>query len=178
MARHLDFEELERLREALPPAPRDEGTLEVIYRRPRKGEREQLAEGELSLEQGLVGDRWVLDADRELERQLTLMQRVHAELVADGPERRALCGDNLLVDLELAEDNVPPGTRLAIGDAELEVTEVPHLGCSQFRGHFGEGALKWVNYKPTRALKLRGVNARILRGGTVRVGDPIRVHRP
>lgn len=177
MVRHLDFDELERLREALPEAPRYRGTLAAIYRRPRRGEREALTEGELTLEQGLLGDRWFLDPGRERERQITLMQRAHAELVADGPERRALCGDNLLVEFELAEDNVPGGTRLAIGEAELEITDVPHLGCKQFRGHFGDGALRWVNHKPTRSLKLRGVNARVLRGGRLRVGDVITVQR-
>ncbi len=94
-----------------------------------------------------------------------------ASLVAGDPERRALAGDQLYVDLDLSERNVPPGTRLRVGSALLEVTALPHRGCGKFTARFGVDAAKFVNSAVGRELNLRGINARVLEGGTVRVGD-------
>ena len=38
------------------------------------------------------------------------------------PDRWALAGDQLYVDLDLSTANLPPGTQLQIGSALLEVT--------------------------------------------------------
>ena len=56
----------------------------------------------------------------------------------------------------------------------LEVTEDPHTGCKKFSARFGLEALMFVNSPDGRALNLRGINTRIVRPGTVRVGDAIR----
>jgi MOSC domain-containing protein YiiM len=80
----------------------------------------------------------------------------------------------LIVDFDLSVENLPPGTRLAVGSAVVEVSETPHTGCSKFRARFGDDALRWVNAPEGRALRLRGMNARIVESGTVRVGDAIR----
>ena len=62
-----------------------------------------------------------------------------------------------------------------MGTALLEVTAEPHLGCKKFNQRFGAGALRWVNHQDHRPSRLRGVNLRVLEGGTVRVGDAITV---
>jgi MOSC domain-containing protein YiiM len=85
-----------------------------------------------------------------------------------------LAGDQLYVDLDLSPVNLPPGTRLALGSAVIEVTDQPHLGCAKFAARFGEEALRFVNSRVGRGLRLRGLNARVVVSGTVRAGDAIR----
>jgi MOSC domain-containing protein YiiM len=95
-------------------------------------------------------------------------------LVAREPDRRPLAGDQLYLDLDLGGRNLPPGTRIAIGHAVLEVTDEPHTGCKKFSERFGLEALMFVNSPEGRALNLRGINTRVVVPGTVRVGDAAR----
>ena len=153
-------------------APSDSGTVELVVRRPAEGEREVLVEAELDLDAGLVGDRWAAGkADPEM--QLTLMNARSAAVVAGDRDRWPLAGDQLYVDFDLSEANVPPGTRLTVGTATVEVTAVPHRGCGKFAKRFGVDALKLVNSEVGRELNLRGVNARVVEAGVVRPGDAI-----
>jgi MOSC domain-containing protein YiiM len=164
-------------------APADAGTLELIARRPAEEQREILDTGELDLRVGLVGDMWAErpssstpDGGPNPEAQVTLMSARAVALVAAGDEheRWAQAGDQLYVDLDLSQENLPPGTRLRIGDAVLEVTEAPHLGCGKFSRRFGVDALKFVNSKVGRELRLRGVNARVVEPGAIATGDEVR----
>ncbi|MBA2327844.1 MAG: MOSC domain-containing protein [Actinobacteria bacterium] len=154
-------------------APADDGRVELIARRPAVDERELLDEAVLTPEEGLVGDSW-RERGSERDRQLTVMNVRAAALVAVDPERRPLAGDQLYVDLDLGDANLPPGSRLEVGSAVIEITEPPHRGCSKFAARFGRDALRLVNSPEGVELNLRGVNARIVTAGTVRVGDPVR----
>jgi len=163
-------------------APAEAGTVELIVRRPAEDEREILEEGLLTVEDGLAGDDWrtrgsrsTPDGAADPDRQLTLMGSRVVDLLA-GSDRGAwaLAGDQLYVDLDLGVANLPAGTRLAIGSAVIEVTEPAHTGCAKFSARFGSEALRFVNSPDGRALRLRGLNARVVRSGTVRRGDPIR----
>ena len=182
IARHLTREELEAGLAAIERAPRDEGTVELIVRRPAEGEREVLAEGTLDLAEGLVGDMWRIrgskrtpDGSANPEAQVTVMSARAVDLVAAGVrERWALAGDQLYVDLDLSVANLPPGTRLALGTAVLEVTAEPHTGCAKFHARFGGDAHRFVNTKTHRHLRLRGLNAKVVEPGTVSTGDTIR----
>ena len=183
--RHLATAELEASLEHLRASPRGEGTLALVVRRPGPGEREVLAEGRLDREVGLVGDTWrergsrrTADGSAHPDMQLNVMNARAAELVADGPERMALAGDQLYVDLDLSEASLPAGTLLRIGDAVIEVTTQPHTGCAKFVDRFGAEAMRFVNGRTGRAMRLRGLNARVVRAGTVRPGDTVRVTRP
>ncbi len=145
------------------------------------GEREVLAEAELDLAEGLVGDMWRTrpssktdDGSAHPDMQVTMMNARCAALVAVEPERRALAGDQLYVDLDLSGENLPPGTRLALGSAVIEVTQIPHTGFAKFGQQFGRDALRFVNSPAGRDLNLRGVNARVVVPGTVKVGDVVR----
>ena len=163
-------------------SPRGAGTVELIACRPEEGERKLLEEAELDLEQGVVGDMWhrrpskrTADGGPNPLAQVTLMNARAVDLVAGGDrERWALAGDQLYVDLDLTEEALPAGSRLALGTAVLEVTAEPHTGCAKFRARFGGDALRLVNGKEHRHLRLRGVNARVVEPGAVRRGDAIR----
>ena len=166
---------------AVEASPRALGRLERIVRRPRVDARELVDEASLDPEAGLVGDSWLARGSRsspdrraDPAAQLTLMSvRVLAAIEPD-EARWPLAGDQLLVDLDLHVERLPAGTRLAIGDAIVEVSAKPHTGCAKFAGRFGVDALAWISTPVGKAHRMRGLNARIVRGGTVRVGDAIR----
>ena len=176
--KHLTMVELEAGLEEIRRSPKDEGVLELIVRRPKVGEREVLAEGELDVTEGLVGDTWVTRGSRRSkdglahpEMQLNIMNARTIALVAQDRERWHLAGDQLFVDLDLSGDNLPPGTRLALGTAVIEVTAEPHTGCEKFVSRFGVDAMKFVNSPLGRELNLRGINAKVVTRGVIRVRD-------
>ena len=161
-------------------SPKDNGALEMIVRRPDIGGREILQEGQLDLAEGLVGDNWKArtskrtpDGSPHPDMQLNLMNSRVVALVSQDRSRWHLAGDQLYVDLDLSEGNLPAGTRLAIGSAVIEVTAQPHTGCSKFVERFGLDAMKFVNSQERRDLHLRGVNARVVRPGVIRAGDTV-----
>ncbi len=153
----------------------------MIVRRPEVDSRETIQEAELSLLDGLVGDNWKMrgsrkmpDGSANLGAQITIMNARSIALVAQTEDRWPLAGDQLYVDLDLSDDNLPPGTRLAIGSAVLEVSPVPHTGCNKFSARFGVDAMKFVNTPEGKQLHLRGINTRVIQAGIVHVGDVIR----
>jgi MOSC domain-containing protein YiiM len=169
----LDLASLESGLDEIRRSPTDNGTVELIVRRPAEDQRETLIEARLDPAAGLVGDGW-LSRGSDPDRQVTLMNARVAALLARTRDRWGLAGDQLYVDLDLSGRNLPPGARLAVGSAILEVTVEPHRGCKKFAARFGLDALRFVNSKAGYALNLRGINARVVRGGVVRPGDAIR----
>jgi MOSC domain-containing protein YiiM len=75
------------------------------------------------------------------------------------------------LDKPLSKENLPPGTKLALGSAVIEVTAEPHTGCKKFVERFGVEAMKFVNSPVGRELCLRGINAKVVQPGVIRVGD-------
>lgn len=180
----LSREELEAGVGDVRRAPADEGTLELIALRPEVGERELPAEARLEAGHGVVGDNWERKPSSKTgepnpEAEVTVMSARAAALVADSGDHEgwAQAGDQLYVDLDIGEANLPVGARLVIGDAVLEVTAEPHTGCGKFIRRYGVEAMKFVNSEVGRELRLRGVNTRVVEGGTVRAGDSVRVQR-
>ena len=182
--RHLSLAELEA---ALPTlqSPKDAGTLDLIIRRPAVGRRDVLDFAELDLTTGLVGDTWNLrsssrtgDGSPHPDMQINVMNSRVIALIAGEQSRWGLAGDQLYVDLDVSEANLPPGTQLAIGSAVIEVTAQPHTGCGKFLRRFGVDATKFVNSARGRALHLRGINARVVVPGRIQTGDRVRKMRP
>ncbi len=178
---HLTTQQLEAGLGHIRQAPRDAGTLALIVRRPAVDEREVLTTGELDMSEGLVGDNWrprgssrTADGSAHPEMQLNIINARLVALIAPDAARRPLAGDQLHVDLDLSDANLPPGTRLAVGSAVIEVTSQPHTGCNKFKARFGADALKFVNSPVGKELHLRGINARVVQGGQIAVGDVVR----
>jgi hypothetical protein len=184
MVRYLTIDELEANLDLISRAPKDSGPLKLIVCRPGVNEREVLIEGKLDLHAGLVGDTWSLrsssrttDGSPDPDVQLTLMNARVISLLAQTRERWPLAGDQLFVDLELSSANLPPGTRLKIGTALVEVTKQPHTGCAKFAERFGSDALQFVNSPIHKELHLRGVNAKIIQPGIIHTGDIVKIVR-
>ena len=162
-------------------APKDEGVLDLIVRRQAVNQREVIAEAQLDLVAGLIGDTWnrrrsksTPDGSPNIEMQITAISSRVAALVAQQKGRWQLAGDQLYLDMDLSEDNLPAGTRLAIGSAVIEVTAPPHLGCQKFVARFGLEAMKFVNSPLGKQLRLRGIHARVVEAGAIRAGDMAR----
>lgn len=170
---HLNLSALQAGLDEIRQSPTTLGRVELIVRRPARDEREVLAEARLDPAKGLIGDVW-LDSDADPIRQVTVMNARAAALLAQSPDRWPLAGDQLYLDFDLGQENLPPGTCIEVGSAVLEVTAEPHRGCKKFAARFGVDALRFVNSTVGSALNLRGINTRVVRGGVVRPGDPVR----
>jgi hypothetical protein len=178
---HLSMTELEAGMEHIRQSPKENGILKLIVRRPNDDEREVIETAELTPQQGLVGDNWKTrgskhtpDGSANVNAQITVMNSRTIALLAQGEDRWALAGDQLYVDMDLSEDNLPPGTRLALGSAILEVSAEPHSGCKKFSSRFGVDAMKFVNSPEGKRLHLRGINAKVVQAGGIRIGDVMR----
>lgn len=178
---HPSREHLEASLSRIRQAPSDRGVVALVVCRPATAMRELLAEAMLDQTRGLVGDNWLErssrntpDGSADRARQVTVMNARVAELVAGGTDRMPLAGDQLYVDLDISIDNLPAGSLLAVGEAVLEVSEAPHLGCAKFLERFGADAMRFVNSRVGRHLRLRGMNTRVVQPGIVRPGDLVR----
>jgi hypothetical protein len=179
--KHLTMEELEAGLDEIRQSPKDEGLLELIVRRPLTDVREVLEEGELHLAEGLVGDSWskrgssrTSDGSAHPEMQLNIMNARAIALIAQHKDIWPLAGDQLFIDMDLSAENLPAGTRLALGSAVIEVTAQPHTGCKKFVARFGLDAMKFVNSAVGKQLNLRGINAKVVQPGAIRVGYTVR----
>ncbi len=178
---YLTKEELEAGLDDIRQSPKDEGILEMIVRRPVENEREVLDEGVLDLTEGLIGDNWktrgsshTTDGYGHPGMQLNIMNSRAIALVAQSRDRWKLAGDQLFIDLNLSDENLPAGSRLKIGTAIIEITAIPHNGCVKFKKRFGVDAVRFVNSPAGKQLHLRGINAKVVKSGTIRIGDIVK----
>jgi hypothetical protein len=179
--KHLTMQELEAALDHLRDAPKDDGVLQLIVRRPAENEREVLEEAELDTVLGLIGDTWNVrsssktpDGSPHPEMQINVMNARVTALVAQEKERWQLAGDQLYIDMDLSRENLPAGSRIAVGTAVIEVSPLPHTGCHKFVSRFGIDAMKFVNSKVGKELCLRGINAKVVQAGVVKVGSTAR----
>src|SRR5215471_4913308 len=178
---HLTRDQLEAGLDHIRQSPKEDGLLELIVCRPTVETRKVLEEAELSLVDGLVGDNWnkrpssrTPDNTPHPEMQINIMNARAVALVAQEKERWQLAGDQLFIDINLSKANLPAGSRIAIGSAILEVTAPPHTGCHKFVSRFGIDAMKFVNSEVGMELCLRGINAKVVQAGTIRVGQVVK----
>jgi len=176
--KHLTMEELEAALDHLREAPKDEGMLQLIVCRPAVDQRQVLDMAELDPIKGLIGDNWVVrgssktpDGSPHPEMQINIMNSRVTALVAQDKERWPLAGDQLYIDMDLSKENLPAGARIQVGSAVLEVSHWPHTGCHKFVARFGVEAMKFVNSTVGKELCLRGINAKVVHAGVVKVGQ-------
>ena len=176
--KHLTMLELEAALDHLREAPKDQGVLQLIVCRPNVDERQILDEAELDPGRGLIGDNWIVrgssktrDGSPHPEMQINIMNSRVTALVAHEKERWPLAGDQLYIDMDLSKQNLPAGARIRVGSAVLEVSPLPHTGCHKFVARFGRDAMKFVNSTLGKELCLRGINAKVVQGGTIKVGQ-------
>ena len=180
LAPHRSIADLEARLADIRCAPRDAGTLELITRRPDYATRDLLHTAVLDVEAGLVGDHWSRRPSRtgpgggpDPDKQLNVMSARAIAAIAGDRDNWALAGDQLYIDLHLGHDNLPTGTRLGVGGAVIEVTEPPHSGCAKFRRRYGADAIRFVNSDEGKALRLRGLCAKVIEPGTISTGDAV-----
>ena len=174
------MKELEASLSHISESPSEVGSVAMIVSRPVTEQREILIQCELDTAQGLIGDNWLergdkhtADGSADLGRQLTLMNARAVEAISNDESRWPEAGDQFYVDFDLSAANIPPGTQLALGEAVVEVTALPHLGCGKFSARFGRDATMFVNSKAGKAMNLRGINAKLVKPGRVSKGDSI-----
>ncbi len=177
-ARHLTTDELEAGLDHICQSPEDSGPLRMIVRRPDIDRREVVADGTLDVAVGLVGDSWQArgstrtpDGGPNPAAQVTIINARLLALLAQSEKRWPLAGDQLVIDIDMSTQNLPPGTRVAIGSAVIEVSEEPHTGCAKLAQRFGDDALRFISTPTGRRVRLRGVNTRVVQSGSIRVGD-------
>ncbi len=180
MVKHLTREELQAGLPHILASPQDNGMLEAIVIRPESGERADLESCEISLEGGTHGDRWAKgcwmtteDGKPHPDVQICIMNARCIALVAQERERWPLAGDNLFIDIDLRPNSLPPGQRLKIGTAIIEITATAHNGCASFVERYGQPAVVFVNAPKGKAMRLRGIYARVVQDGRVTVGDQV-----
>jgi hypothetical protein len=179
--KYLSTEELEAGLEDIYLSPKDSGTIDMIVCRPDVEKREVLLQAKLDLIEGLVGDNWkargsasTADGSAHPEMQINIMNSRVIALLAQEQERWQLAGDQLYIDMDLSDKNLPAGTHLALGLAVIEITAKPHTGCKKFAARFGQDAIKFVNSQLGKELRLRGVNARVIQSGVIKAGDIVK----
>ena len=172
-SRHLPMNELERLLSKLQPM-RDRGTLSLIVSRGFMGKRNTPDRVTLTPDGGVPNDTWFREQPEKRVAQLSVMRIDVCRMFANGQDP-AIAGDNLLIDLDLSDENLPCGSQLRLGGALLEVTPEPHDGCLKFKQRFGADALRMT--ATHRSQHLRGIYMKTIEAGEITVGDPIEVLR-
>ena len=177
-ATHFTVDELNAGVENILASPADAGELKLIVTRPEVDERETPQQARLDVEQGLLGDNWLARGSRHMpngaadpEMQLNIMNSRVVDCVAGSEDRWPLAGDQLFLDMDLSGENLPPGTQIALGEAVVEVTAPPHTGCKKFAARFGVDAMVFVNSGRGKTQKFRGICAKVVKSGDIRVGD-------
>ncbi len=180
MVDHLTRAELQAGLPQILESPQDDGVLEAIVIRPAPGQRRELEACDISVAGGTHGDHWAEGCWKSTEDgkphpdvQICIMNARCIAHIAGARERWALAGDNLFIDLDISPENLPPGQRLRIGTAVIEITAVKHAACASFAERYGKSAAVFVNARKGSALRLRGVYARVVEDGRVAAEDRV-----
>ena len=130
---------------AASEAPAAYGTVELIAVRPADEERRLVDRVKVDPEAGVEGDNWLQRAGKNENiaygTQVTLMNSRFADAVTPSGQGWEIAGDQFYVDYDISIDNAPAGSRLRIGSAVLEISEIPHTGCAKFSRRFGRDVL-------------------------------------
>jgi hypothetical protein len=176
-----DFHTITEMYNKIEFSPKSIGSVELICIRPKEGERIELESVEVNEDVGVMGDNWELRGSRHTkdgtahpEMQITFMNSRIINLIAGDVKYWHLAGDQFFVDFDLTRENLPVGSRIQIGETAIfEITQMPHNGCHKFSKRYGSDATKFVNNLEGKELRRRGVNAKVVQAGLIKIGDRI-----
>jgi hypothetical protein len=182
----VTIEQLDRLCCSLPPHPTAVARVNSLCMRPGPDLREERTSLEFCPERGAIGDRWehrtwlyLPNGKPDPRVQVAICNSRVLALIQAATGIRHHPGDTVFTDLDLSSQNLPAGTRLRVGLAVLEISDVENDACAKFAAHYGAPVLEWIRLPQNRPLRLRGLFARIVSGGLVHVGDLIvKLERP
>ncbi len=160
------MESVKSLLEILPQV----GRLEWIgLRSKRLGEINIVNEAEVVAERGIVGDHKIKGRAGS-KRQVTLIQQEHLAAVAGMLHREQVLPELVRRNLVISGINLLAlkGKQFRIGDVILEFSG-PCEPCSRMEWVLGAGG-----YNAMRGHG--GITAKVLRGGTIRIGDAVQMH--
>jgi hypothetical protein len=185
-AEHVTELELEQGLAEVLASPADTGRIEAIFLRPVENSRLAVDSARLSCKRGIEGDRWASDSYYRTDEgepdprcQVSVMNARFLRQIAGDDEAMCLAGNNLIVDFDLSEENLPTGSLLRVGsEVVLEISDLPHTGCSKIANRYGNAARSFMNKKSRKLLNLRGRYAKIVQGGTIRIEDRIEKTAP
>jgi len=180
MVKHITMEQLQAGLVDVGQSPKDKGTVAMIVARPDVDERLTPDSAEFDVSEGLLGDNWRLlgssmtdDGSAHPDMQIAIINKRFVELIAGERDRWPLAGDQLVLDLDITHENLQTGQQLAIGSTVLEITEVPHKGCKKFAERFGKDVITFVTSDVGMNWRARGIYAKVVRAGTINVGDSV-----
>ena len=153
---------------ALISAPMRPGRVEWIGLRPKRHEAVQsVDEATLDTREGVIGDHY--RSATTGSRHVTLIGREDLAAIAAFLDRAEVTPDELRRNIVIAGLNLLAlkDKRFRLGEAVLEMTGECHP-CSRMEETFGQGG-----YNAVRGHG--GITARVLEGGTVRLGDALSV---
>jgi len=140
---------------------------------------------QLSPERGALGDRWerrawvrLSDGRSDPRVQVAVAPARVIAMIQElsGCDRHP--GDTLLVDMDLEARHLPVGSRIRVGTAVVEVSDVENDACAKFAARHGDDVLAWIRAPQNRERRLRGLYARVVQAGEVRAGDLAQVLGP
>lgn len=162
-------------------APRDAGAVRLLCVRPKPNARTFPQVLTLTRAAGVSGDfemtrPWLTlpDGRADPQIQVSIIAWRVLELCWRDRDRVAHPGDNIAVDMNLTEDNLPAGTLLAAGSAVLRVSREPNEGCAKWKVRCGRDAYDWTTAADHLPLRLRGLFCSVERDGELRLGDTLR----
>lgn len=141
------------------------GKVEWIGLRPKKRSAlTSVTEAELTTDTGLVGDHY---SGRSGKRHLTLIQAEHLQAIAAMLGKDSVAPETIRRNVVVSGINLLAlrGQQFTIGECELEATGLCHP-CSRMEANLGTGG-----YNAMRGHG--GITARVLKGGSIRVGDSV-----
>ncbi|MEM7789828.1 MAG: hypothetical protein AAF546_00370 [Verrucomicrobiota bacterium] len=152
-----------------------------LMKRPEEGSHIPVKSLYLDPVEGIQEDRWSetswlrLPNGKPDPRVQVSINNINVMRVFTGsaPDSIFRCGDNLYVDFNLTELNLPSGTLLKVGTATLEVSDIQNDACGKFADRFGTEAFQFVRHPENLPYRLRGIFCSILLSGVVNVGDSI-----
>ncbi len=177
---HVSRQECENALEHIATAPLNGAVMDQLCFRSDYGKRAFPETLELTVEQGIIGERWkhspwlkLPDGRPDPRIQVSILSQRVMDLCWCDRENTLHPGDPIVVDMNLSMENLPVGTRLSAGTAVIEVSDKFNTACVKWRDKYGEDSLRWINAPENRPLRLRGALCRIVQDGVIRAGDKL-----